>query len=92
MKYIEFTSDLLKSDRVTDISEFDPIKKPEHYNQDDGIQCIEAIKAAVKGLVGIEAVYVANVIKYVWRFKGKNGLQDLEKAKVYLEWLIDENK
>jgi hypothetical protein len=33
-----------------------------------------------------------NVMKYVWRFDRKNGVEDLEKAKVYLEWLIDEQK
>jgi len=30
-----------------------------------------------------------NVIKYVTRFKTKNGVEDLLKAKVYLDWLIE---
>lgn len=34
----------------------------------------------------------ANIIKYVTRYKNKNGLQDLEKAKHYLEMLIEEYK
>ena len=29
-----------------------------------------------------------NVIKYVSRYDKKNGLDDLKKAKVYLDWLI----
>lgn len=33
---------------------------------------------------------LGNVIKYVARHKSKNGLQDLEKAKHYLEKLIEE--
>lgn len=31
-----------------------------------------------------------NVLKYMLRFKRKNGLEDLKKAKTYLSWLIDE--
>lgn len=31
----------------------------------------------------------ANVIKYVCRWKAKNGIKDLEKAKHYIELLID---
>lgn len=31
-----------------------------------------------------------NVIKYVCRYKAKNGVQDLEKAKHYLEMLIEQ--
>lgn len=31
-----------------------------------------------------------NVIKYVCRYKAKNGVQDLEKAKHYLELLIEQ--
>jgi hypothetical protein len=29
-------------------------------------------------------------MKYVHRFKYKNGLEDLKKAKVYLDWLIED--
>jgi len=30
-----------------------------------------------------------NTEKYIWRYSYKNGLEDLKKAKVYLQWLID---
>lgn len=33
-----------------------------------------------------------NVIKYLARYQHKGGVQDLEKAKQYLEWLIGEEK
>jgi len=29
-------------------------------------------------------------LKYLWRYEYKNGVEDLRKAKVYLEWLIKE--
>jgi hypothetical protein len=31
-----------------------------------------------------------NCLKYLWRYEYKNGLEDLKKAKVYLDWLIKE--
>lgn len=31
-----------------------------------------------------------NVVKYVLRYKEKNGLEDLKKAKVYIDYLIQE--
>lgn len=68
--------------------ESDPVNHPSHYCQ-GGIECIEAIEAATKNLRGIEAVCVANVIKYVWRYKEKNGSEDLQKARFYLNHLID---
>ena len=36
----------------------------------------------------IEATDTGNILKYMCRWKSKNGLQDLEKAKWYLEHLI----
>lgn len=67
----------------------DNVNSPNHYCK-GGLECIDAIRAAVSDLQGIEAVYAGNVIKYVWRFKGKNGLEDLKKAEHYLHWLIEE--
>lgn len=62
---------------------------PNHYKK-GGVECIEAIKAATVGKTGIEAVCTANVIKYVWRYEQKNGVEDLRKALWYLERLIKE--
>ena len=39
---------------------------------------------------GIEAVCVANVIKYLWRYEKKNGTEDIRKAKFYIERLLKE--
>ena len=65
----------------------DKINHPQHYTNGK-VECIDAIESATAELVGIEAVCVGNVIKYVWRFKLKNGTEDLQKAKWYLERLI----
>ena len=67
----------------------DIVNQPPHYTQGK-IECIEAITEATKDLTGIEAHCVACVIKYVWRFKRKNGVEDLKKAQWYLNKLIQQ--
>ena len=37
----------------------------------------------------IEGCYAGNTIKYIRRWKKKNDLEDLKKARMYLNWLID---
>ena len=65
----------------------DPVNHPSHYTQ-GGIECIDALEAATSGLTGIEAVCTANAIKYLWRWRQKNGIQDLEKARWYINRMI----
>ena len=65
----------------------DPVEHPAHYTGGK-VECIDAIEAATTGLEGIEAVCTANVIKYVWRWKWKGGVEDLKKARWYLDKLI----
>ena len=64
----------------------DKVNHPSHYTQGK-VECIDAIESATTNLVGIMAVCVANVIKYVWRFALKNGIEDLDKADFYLQKL-----
>ena len=67
----------------------DPVNHPVHYTS-GGIECIDAIKAAVTGKSPYEAWLVGQVIKYVWRYNLKNGVEDLRKADFYLHRLIEE--
>lgn len=67
----------------------DMVQHPQHYNQ-DGIECIDAIKAATVGKTGIEAFCVGNAIKYLFRYENKNGLEDVKKAQWYINRLIQE--
>ena len=55
----------------------DNVNKPAHYQ--GKVECIDAIESAVEGLEGLEAVCTANIIKYAWRQKRKNGLEDVNK-------------
>lgn len=65
------------------------VSHPSHYQSETGLETINVIEAFTANLKGIEAVDTANVIKYICRWKRKNGLQDLEKAKWYLQHLIN---
>ena len=67
----------------------DNVNHPSHYTQ-GGVECIDAITAATVNKTGIEAVCTANVIKYLWRYEAKNGLEDVKKAQWYLNRLIAE--
>jgi hypothetical protein len=60
---------------------------PSHYKQ-GGVECIDALEAATVNLKGIEAVCTANAIKYLWRWKEKNGKEDLHKAQWYITKLL----
>ena len=60
---------------------------PSHYKQGD-VECIDAIKSATGD--GFTGYLTGNVLKYVWRWKLKNGIEDLKKARWYLERLIGE--
>ena len=67
----------------------DPVNHPEHYISETGLETIDVIEAFTFDLKGIEAVCTANILKYICRWKNKNGLQDLKKAQWYLNRLID---
>ena len=43
-----------------------------------------------KGFLKQMSFLEGNLLKYLWRYKEKNGVADLKKAKVYLEKLISE--
>ena len=61
---------------------------PGHYKQGN-VECIDAMESAVVNKKGIEAICVGNVIKYLWRYESKNGLEDVKKAQWYLNKLIN---
>lgn len=67
--------------------EWDMVTKPLHYNQGN-IEAIDYIKQQLGG--GILDYYEGSVLKYLHRWQYKNGLEDLKKARWYLDKLIGE--
>ena len=74
------------NERLIEIKE-DLVNSPPHYNK-GAIECIDAIEAMLT-----HEEYVGylrgNSLKYRWRFRYKNGVQDLEKAKWYEQRLME---
>lgn len=73
----------------------DMVNHPKHYKAKNGMEVIDVIEAFTANLSGYEATHTGNVIKYICRWKEKNGLEDLKKAQWYLNRLIkniEENK
>ena len=62
---------------------------PNHY-QRNGMECIDAIDAAVQNLSGPEAYATGSAIKYLWRWKEKGGKDDLKKAIWFIQRIVDQ--
>lgn len=60
----------------------DPVDHPKHYTQHpSGVECIQITEHM--------GFCVGNAIKYLWRADLKNGLEDLEKARWYVNREIE---
>ena len=58
------------------------VEHPSHYTQ-GGIECIDAMESAF-GKEAVKNFCICNAFKYIWRFKSKNGIEDVDKAIWYL--------
>lgn len=77
---------------------YDAVNKPKHYQLMDGVEVkdvrkvlLEKIQASGK-LTFHQADLWSRSWEYMTRFMDKNGLEDLEKAQVYLKWLVEDMK
>ena len=86
MRHEEYMKQAMKADEAGLVFK-DMVNNPAHYNK-AGIECIEAIRAATGD--GYEYYLQGNIMKYLWRYRYKNGTEDLEKAQWYLSKLIEE--
>lgn len=82
-RLMQFNSNTGKMESV------DNVNHPQHYQSKSGLETIDVIEAFTEELVGGEATNTGNVLKYMCRWKSKNGLEDLKKARWYLNRLID---
>ena len=83
------TTDILEP---KDTENNDNIIRPNHYASDKGFEVFDVQEAFIHELKGMSASYWCNIVKYILRFQKKNGVEDLKKAKYYLEKLIDEEE
>lgn len=78
-----------KNKKVED--KVDMVNHPPHYQIMKGLEVIDIIEAVTDwmGLKGSEAYHYTQMIGYLLRYKKKNGKQDLEKARFFLNRMID---
>lgn len=71
----------------------DPVNHPSHYQLHGGMEVIDIIEAVTWDLPGNEGNSIGNAIKYICRYRNKyKPVQDLEKAKWYLNRVIEDYK
>ena len=75
---------------VKTMEEFKEKNDPTHSNHyiQNGLSVWDVIKAYTEDLTGVDAFNAGNAIKYILRWHHKNGVEDLKKAKVYIDELI----
>lgn len=73
---------------LDDDVEIDNVNHPQHYTSGCGFECIEILKMVLSD----DEFYgfcIGNAIKYIWRHQQKGGMEDILKAKWYLETIQD---
>jgi len=86
MRHIEYMRQKSKEAQANMQSDnLDMVNSPAHYNK-SGIETINIIESVTDD--GFESYLQGNILKYLCRYKYKNGVEDLEKARWYLNRLI----
>jgi hypothetical protein len=75
-------------DELPELSNPDIINEPNHYKGKHGIETIDVIRNFGNDDM-VAGFYWGNAIKYMTRYRNKNGLEDLKKARRNLDWLIE---
>lgn len=74
----------------------DAVHDPAHYRGDGKIHCKDALRSMLAGygdeVSDVEAYWAGCALKYLWRWPGKNGLQDIDKGIQCLETLKKEHE
>ncbi len=65
------------------------VSHPRHYMGHTGIEAMDALRSMM-GREGMERYWEGCAFKYLWRWRAKNGVEDLKKARQCLDYLIFE--
>lgn len=66
--------------------EVEEVNHPARYNGNTSLECIEVMEV-MSGYRNVAIFCLLNAFKYMWRYKNKNGEEDLKKADWYLHWI-----
>lgn len=67
---------------------YDNVTNPRHYMGRLGLEALDVHKNFLTE-EELKGYFLGNTLKYVLRYKHKNGLEDLKKARMHLNWLIE---
>ena len=84
MRHLEYMQYM--AEKENNMAKQDMVNSPIHYNK-AGIETIDALEAML--VDGFDYYLQGNIVKYLWRFRYKNGVEDLKKAQWYLNKLIE---
>ena len=84
MRHMEYMR--MMAEKEKKMEKKDMVNSPEHYNK-AGIETIDALEAMLTN--GFDYYLQGNIVKYLWRYRYKNGVEDLKKAQWYLNKLIE---
>lgn len=73
--------------RLDELLEPDMVNAPPHYREGE-VECIDAIESALSPSE-LGGFLKGQVLKYLWRERHKGGLEDLKKARFYLDREIE---
>lgn len=74
---------------LEEVSEVDNINQPSHYQGRQGLEAICVLRNFMTS-EQLKGFFLGNALKYQLRYQNKNGIEDLKKARVNLNWLIEE--
>ena len=89
LHYLFYIKDSVLKESVkneSDTTQKDMVKNPSHYQGKYGLEVYDVLE---NFLEDVESYYVGNIIKYILRYKNKNGLEDIKKAREYIDKLIE---
>lgn len=94
--HFQFIEDEEESEEIKSKKKFvkecyNEVEHPSHYNVGSK-EVIDIIEDATETFKGVNSFFIGNIIKYILRYPFKGGAEDLEKAKFYLEKLIEKAK
>lgn len=70
------------------VDKCDNVEMPKHYLLNNGMQSVDVLRASMTK-EAFEGWCEGNILKYLLRWRKKNGVEDLKKARVYCGWLIE---
>lgn len=86
-KYLADAASMLKA-AIEDYEENDVVNHPAHYTSGK-MECIDIVDVMTEDKQGLEAFCTGNIVKYLYRYNKKGGVEDVKKAEWYFKKLIE---